>query len=299
MLRGRLYPSRYYCFDRYSKKTFSTIFIAGVGRSGTTWISEVLNSDRAYRDIFEPFHPYRHRDSSSFNYHQYIGDAGATTLQSLQATRILRGRTQGLWINKYNHRLVARARIIKDIRANLMLHWLKRLEPAMPVVLLMRNPLDVYRSWQRLGWGMQDRGEHSDFDALCGQSNLMEEFPKLADLSRQIGTDAFSRFVFVWCALYLVPLSKLSADEYLLCHYESFNADPVSEFGRLYSFLGLSISGSEIIDRVAQPSATSVPGSAYGSTEISVTQLESAQKMLSYLELDKFYCVFGDESVGW
>ena len=35
----------------------NTVLIAGSGRSGTTWLSEILNYNNDYRSIFEPFYP--------------------------------------------------------------------------------------------------------------------------------------------------------------------------------------------------------------------------------------------------
>ena len=35
----------------------SSVFLAGSGRSGTTWLSEIINHRRGYRYVFEPFNP--------------------------------------------------------------------------------------------------------------------------------------------------------------------------------------------------------------------------------------------------
>ena len=50
----------------------STVFISGMGRSGTTWLSELINYKQNYRDIFEPFLPYKVEISSSFKYLHYL-----------------------------------------------------------------------------------------------------------------------------------------------------------------------------------------------------------------------------------
>ncbi len=47
---------KYYLIKLNSRKQ---IFMLGDGRSGTTWITEVLNFDRKYLDLFEPFHGKR------------------------------------------------------------------------------------------------------------------------------------------------------------------------------------------------------------------------------------------------
>ena len=37
--------------------TNKTIFIAGIGRSGTTWVAETINYFNEFRILFEPFFP--------------------------------------------------------------------------------------------------------------------------------------------------------------------------------------------------------------------------------------------------
>ncbi|HZM95343.1 MAG TPA: hypothetical protein VFB92_18065 [Vicinamibacterales bacterium] len=36
-----------------------SIFLAGTGRGGGTWLSEIINQNNEYRLVFEPFHPKR------------------------------------------------------------------------------------------------------------------------------------------------------------------------------------------------------------------------------------------------
>ena len=33
------------------------IWLVGEARSGTTWVSDLINWDKRYREMFEPFHP--------------------------------------------------------------------------------------------------------------------------------------------------------------------------------------------------------------------------------------------------
>jgi len=35
----------------------SLVFVAGTGRSGTTWLAQLLNANDQFRLIVEPFHP--------------------------------------------------------------------------------------------------------------------------------------------------------------------------------------------------------------------------------------------------
>ena len=56
----------------YNKDYSASIFLAGVGRGGTTWISDIINYNNEYRFIFEPFQPYKVNEVKEFIYHQYL-----------------------------------------------------------------------------------------------------------------------------------------------------------------------------------------------------------------------------------
>ena len=40
----------------FCKDQKNVVFISGVGRSGTTWLTELINYNHRYRILFEPFH---------------------------------------------------------------------------------------------------------------------------------------------------------------------------------------------------------------------------------------------------
>ena len=44
----------------------------GDGRSGTTWVADIINHDKRYREMFEPFHPNRVTDMDFILTHQYM-----------------------------------------------------------------------------------------------------------------------------------------------------------------------------------------------------------------------------------
>lgn len=42
--------------------TKNTIIVAGSGRSGTTWLGDILNYKNNYRVLFEPFHKQKTKE---------------------------------------------------------------------------------------------------------------------------------------------------------------------------------------------------------------------------------------------
>src|SRR5918993_801944 len=49
-----------------------SVFLAGSGRSGTTWLSEIINHRRGYRYVFEPFNPRVVGPFGHFRTKQYL-----------------------------------------------------------------------------------------------------------------------------------------------------------------------------------------------------------------------------------
>ena len=83
-------------------------------------------------------------------------------------------------------RCLYRRRIIKDIRCNFMLGWLKRVANNAPIVLMIRHPLQIVSSWSRLGWGKEALGHRSDFDIITSQESLMNDFPIIRDVMKRV-----------------------------------------------------------------------------------------------------------------
>src|SRR3990167_10571090 len=93
----------------------ATTFIAGMGRSGTTWVEEVINYNHDYRIIFEPFHAFRVADAFCFKYHNYIRPETVDPTLEKQARIILSGHVQNSWTDHDKKSLRYSKRIIKDI----------------------------------------------------------------------------------------------------------------------------------------------------------------------------------------
>ncbi len=161
-------------------------FIAGSGRSGTTWILDALASANKLRPVFEPLHPYlsevgreyAHRALSADEDHPRLrefllsvcaGRGPRLWTQYRQQRRWLvppaerfwsksdAGRTKRHWVKFLREmpRMTAsgfrRESLIKCIRANLMLTWIAD-NLKSRVVLVVRHPGAVVESELRNGW---------------------------------------------------------------------------------------------------------------------------------------------------
>ena len=263
----------------------SSVLLAGSGRSGTTWVSAVINHRNAYRLVFEPFHPGRVRIMQNFRRKQYLrpGDRREEYLGPARAA--LTGELRSLWTDRFNKRLLARRRLIKDIRANLLLGWIHENFPGMPMILLLRHPCAVVASQLALGWG----------DVLAEtmeQEELVEDFLLPVEAEIRAARDPFERRLFSWCIENYVPLRQFAPGEIHLAFYEEFLVRPEHELRRLFSFLGEDFD-SRAYPVLERPSPLSRnPGThPVDGWRRSVTgrQLGRAVEILGLFDLDRLY----------
>ena len=71
-------------------------FLAGLARSGTTWLSRTLNYRNDFRHINEPFTPWRFRNCDAFPLALYLRP-GDTSPKYVDACRKAAARTAGSW----------------------------------------------------------------------------------------------------------------------------------------------------------------------------------------------------------
>lgn len=231
-----------------------SVFLAGTARSGTTWLSEVINARNEFRYIFEPFHPDRVPVMAPFGARPYLRpDEDRPDLLPL-AEHVISGRIRSGWTERFNRRVIAQRRLVKDVRANLMLGWLKRHFPAMPVVIVIRHPCAVANSYAKQGWP-------GSVGALLEQPALVEDVlaPHLELVHS--ARDAFERAVIIWCVETLVPLRQLAPDGVHVAFYEDLVMRPDAELERLFEFLGMPYDGS-VLQATRRPSRTSRRDSA-------------------------------------
>ncbi len=181
-----------------------SVFLAGSGRSGTTWLSSDDQPPKRLPLRLRALLPGQGADGRALPA-QAVPETGRHARGVPGACRaVLTGGLRSLWSDRFNRRLVARRRLIKDIRANLLLGWMHENFPGMPIVLLLRHPCAVVTSRLALGW--------NDFLAqTMEQEDLVEDFllPMEADIRAARGD--FERHLFAWCVENHVPLTPVRA----------------------------------------------------------------------------------------
>ena len=116
-------------------------FLAGSHRSGTTWLEELINANNDYRIVYEPFLPYYFSGKFQFPESLYIRPSCRDSRIVEPVRRVIDGKFRiDNWTDVYNKSGVYHRRLIKDVRTNMMLGWLRCLYPKMPIVLVMTPP---------------------------------------------------------------------------------------------------------------------------------------------------------------
>lgn len=277
-------------FIDYSLSFENTIFIAGTGRSGTTWISSIINYKNDYRYIFEPFHPNKVSICRNFRYRQYLRPENLGREFIGPARAIITGKIRNHWTDYYNARFISSKRIIKDIRANHLLYWIHTNFTDVAIVLLLRHPCAVTSSKLLLNW-------NTHLDEFLVQDDLMEDFlcPFRTEI-KEAGT-MFEKHIFQWCIENYVPLKQFKRGQIHLAFYENFCTEPVYETRRLFSFLGIK-SDDEVFTKLGNPSLQSRKQSAIVSGEslvdnwrkyVTDDQIERAVQILELFSLESIY----------
>lgn len=264
----------------------NTVFLAGSGRSGTTWLSDIINYRREYRFVFEPFHPGKVGICRHFNSKQYLRMDDRREEFLAPAREILSGAVRSAWTDRFHRRFLARRRLIKDIRANLLLGWLRTNFPSMPIILLMRHPCAVAASRMALGW-------RDNLAETMRQEDLVTDFLRPMEEEIRTAKTPFERYLFLWCIDNYVPLMQLSEGEAHLVFYEDLVSQPERELPPLFATLGMDFDAT-VYQQMKNPSPLSRKTAAHSSLDdwrrrIGKAGLRRAVEILALFGLDHVY----------
>ncbi len=212
------------------------IWLIGDGRSGTTWVADLLNHDRRYREMFEPFHP-QHVDEMSFlTPHLYVRPNEPHVQLEKIAADVFSGTFTHPVVDSANQSRLYSGLLIKDIFANLFAHWASARFPDLKIILLIRNPFSVALSKHK----KKDWYWVTDPMLLLTQKRLYEDylhpFERLIRETSNSG-DYILRQILIWSIINYVPLRQFMPGQLHIMFYEEMYADPENQVSAALRFI--------------------------------------------------------------
>lgn len=128
-----------YFLNKYQK----VIWLIGNRRSGTTWVSNLINHNKIYREMFEPFHPQYIDNMKFLQVHQYRRVEESDEQLKKAASDIFSGKFTHPRVDLSGPSYFFKGLLIKDIFANLFSCWAYHNFPHLKIILLIRNPFSV------------------------------------------------------------------------------------------------------------------------------------------------------------
>ncbi len=266
------------------------IIIAGSGRSGTTWVLDTIADANGMNTIFEPLHPILGATPKRYS-NRYLVATDSEPELAVFMGRVLSGRHPGFWTRYrerpnrlypslaafssigaakhwmkrwqyvYQHHWRFRPRagkslIVKFIRANLMLAWIKGNFPCR-VLYILRHPLAVIESKLRLGG--EDWEHQNLLNAYLGDSRLMDALGTDPEKVRRASDASIAAAnAALWCVENALPLAQTDELGLVTTFYEDLASDDgMPEWGRIMSELDLGQvpSRSDVMQPSQQASA--------------------------------------------
>ncbi len=276
-----------------------TVLLASSGRSGSTWLSEMLVDAFACRVLFEPWRSRGGRPDGAPVWGYYVARGADDPALVSALRRTFAGRLRGRWVDQDNAVRLPRRRLVKEIRTTNLLPWVAARFPDLPILFLLRHPVAVARSATDLGWDPSLADYLNQADLLNGP---MAPFADL--IAGRAGSGGlFEQHVLRWCLENLVPINHLSPGTALVVFYESLRRDPEVEFRRVAEYVNRSSHGSWPFDPdrpvlFDRGSLTNYRGSVVSSgpegadrwpDEVSPGDVDQAVELLAAFGLDRIY----------
>ncbi len=293
----RLGPIRGPVYLDTNKDLSHSIFLAGDGRSGTTWISNIINYRNDFRYMFEPFHPHYIRQAEGYRFFQYLRPENKTHYFIDTAWQVFSGTMRSIRVDRFNRKTFVKKRLVKDIFSNLSLKWINTHFPDVKIILLLRHPCAVAVSKKKLRekkWMVRPQ----DF---LEQQKLVDDYlhPFVDDIRTVEGF--FEKQILIWSIIHYVPLRQFQKCQIHLAFYENFCVEPEEEISRLFSFLQEDLPAplpDKILKKLKQPSQLVHQTSAIITGEslidtwrknVTDSQMDRAMKILKRFQLDTIY----------
>lgn len=272
-------------------------WLIGDGRSGTTWLSDLINAERNMLERFEPFHPNKNPRFGAWRKLEYRRPGVVDDVLEPELRATFEGRYWSEWSDSHARKWIFRGILVKDIFASLLLKWAVERIPDIRPVLLIRNPFAV--AWYKMM--RPDWLWANDLSLFLNDSALMEDhlWPFECTLRKtHMSGEIFLVHIAIWAIIHKVLTRQFSRRN---LHVEFFeDAVMNGETARIMieKYLGLpQISHStlkySIPSRVScSKNVDAVRKNPYGNWREGIDKdlILKAQRLLCDFDFDQIYC---------
>jgi len=222
------------------EQAYPVTWVVGDGRSGTTWLAELLADAYAQRLMFEPFHPLYVEATKPLSPYYYARPALPDPVLEELAVTIFTGQLTHPFVDridtyKRSGAVAAQGLVIKDVFANLLMKWAIGQFPTIKTIWLLRHPFAVAlskRKTSQYNWDWP-----AEPAALLTQAALYQDYLQPFAALIQRADSYFTKQVTLWAILNYIPLQQLRASEVLPVFYETLCLHPLAELKRIFAYL--------------------------------------------------------------
>jgi len=267
------------------------IIISGTGRSGTTWIAKIFEKLLHYRILFEPFIPELVKEFKQFKYKPYIRQNAYEPDLKYFMQQLLDGNISNKWVDKIKPNFKPKGLIIKTIRANYFLKWIRNNFPKIPIIYIIRHPCGVVNSWEKLKWGSED------INSLLNQKLLINDHLYTFLNIFQNSNSTLSRNTCIWCAEQIVPFRTMSYSDWKVTTYEDLCINPDKEIENILRYIGdikitKKITAKNIIPRTVRKNSAIIKGKnplTSWEDELNINEVNQIMQIIKMFSLDFIY----------
>lgn len=230
--------------------------LAGDMRSGTTWLSDLINYNNQFRYIFEPLRwdQLAVEDAPLFD-DLYLEPGDAHPFLQRHLETVFAGKWRNRHSDSLNQRIVSSSRLVKFVRLNLCLKWFREHFSEVPTVFMVRHPFSVAlsRAGRSMNWFLGDRKNFMKQPAL-----LNGPLQQHIDLISRNDLSLFEQHILLWSIRHAVAFSQCEGHEVELVYYEDLVDNYSVTLEHMFHYMKLSYDEEALLARKGQWSRTSV-----------------------------------------
>jgi hypothetical protein len=275
------------------------VIVAGIPRSGSSWLGKGLSYAPGFTYYREPDNPHAVAEAEERFSLLYLTPEQNDSAYLRLMTRAIAGEiattftmsddpgpllkhlgTRGLKLGERFPSLYRRKRhvLLKLVYANLNLTWLSARFPRAQQAYVLRHPCGQFDSWRRLGWEPQPA-------ELLANERLMADHLHPFRHQLKSANGYWERAGALWGAMtYVVHRQTEGAGGRLIIAYEWLCRDPVARFQEMYRALGLE--WSRKAERFLRSSDRAGDTSPYSLNRPSERQVDEWRERVSREEIE-------------